>query len=112
MDRVCYGEFDFPDANGKRAYIRNRFLGAIEIFAPEASVDLCQRAFTPYLELTAVHPDLNWFNDELRDGRLGDSVPADPTDLAINRWMTADIFATPDLMARLEIAPDSKLGLL
>jgi len=113
MARICYGEFDFPERNGRQAYIRSRFLGAIEIYAPEVCSDLYDSAFAAYLDFIAAYPELDWFSAELGDAQTHQILPgrAFPNP-SLNRWLTAEAFADFDSETELEIAPDSKVTLL
>jgi hypothetical protein len=112
MATLCYGEFDLPDGNAKRAYVRNQFLRAIEAYATGVCPDLYNKAFPHYTEFTATYPHLDWFSTELGDGDAS-VKPSDSTasDASINRVLTAEVFAGFDLN-KLEIAPDSKVALL
>lgn len=57
---ICYGEFDWPDDNAKRSYMRNAFLRAADEYAPEFWRDLYDRSLPVYNELKSESPHLQY----------------------------------------------------
>ena len=61
-ERICWGEFDWPDESSKRSYLRHQFLGAVHKHVPEVFDDLRAKVFGVYRRTRSANP-----NPELSD---------------------------------------------
>ncbi len=122
--RICYGEFDFPDGVAKQTYVRNRFLEAIARHASYVCEDLyclpltlyrqlCSEGLTwdaivPWTGITG-HPKISqlWFQIDvwLQDCNLTEGWCRRIAYATLQRWSRESVKPT-----ELHLATDTALG--